>query len=66
MSRTAAAKVAANARRWWRNSAMAINFALPSNYFEGLGVPRLASCPQLDEPPGADPHAGVVWEGKPS
>ena len=42
MSRTAAAKVAANARRWWRNSAMAINIALPKAYFDGLGVPRLA------------------------
>jgi group II intron reverse transcriptase/maturase len=42
MSRTAAAKVAANARRWWRNSAMAINIALPNSYFEELGVPRLA------------------------
>jgi len=42
MSRTQAAKVAANARRWWRNSAMVINIALPNTYFEGLGVPRLA------------------------
>jgi hypothetical protein len=42
MSRTAAAKVAANARRWRRNSAMAINIALPISYFEELGVPRLA------------------------
>jgi RNA-directed DNA polymerase len=41
MSRSAAAKVAANARRWWRNSAMAINIALPNSYFDGLGVPRL-------------------------
>ena len=42
MSRLAAAKVAANARRWWRNSAMAINIALPNSYFKELGVPRLA------------------------
>jgi group II intron reverse transcriptase/maturase len=42
MSRATAAKVAANARRWWRNAAMAINIALPNSYFEGLGVPRLA------------------------
>ena len=42
MSRVTAAKVAANARRWWRNSAMAINIALPNEYFEELGVPRLA------------------------
>ena len=42
MSRAAAAKVAANARRWWKNSAMAINVALPNSYFDGLGVPHLA------------------------
>ena len=42
MSRVQAARVAANARRWWRNSAMIINIALPNAYFEELGVPRLA------------------------
>lgn len=42
LSQHAAAKVAANTRRWWRNSAMAINIALPNSYFESLGVPRLA------------------------
>ena len=42
MPRTAAARVAANARRWWRNSAMAINAALPNSYFRELGVPNLA------------------------
>lgn len=41
MPRTAAARVAANARRWWRNSAMAINAALPNSYFRELGVPSL-------------------------
>jgi group II intron reverse transcriptase/maturase len=43
MSRPVAATVAANARRWWRNSAMAINIALPTKYFKELGVPNLAS-----------------------
>ena len=42
MSRSAARKVAVNVRRWWWNSAMAINIALPNSYFDGLGVPRLA------------------------
>ena len=42
MSQAAAAKVAANARRWWKNSAMAINVALPNTYFDELGIPRLA------------------------
>jgi RNA-directed DNA polymerase len=38
----AAAKAAANTRRWWHNSAMAINKALPNSYFRELGVPNLA------------------------
>lgn len=37
-----AATVAANTRRWWRNSDMAIHIALPMSYYDGLGVPRLA------------------------
>ena len=37
--------------------------ALPSAYFDLLGVPRLApSQPQLTEPPDADPH--VRWCGR--
>jgi RNA-directed DNA polymerase len=43
MSSHAAAQVAANARRWWRNSAMAIHIALPNALFDKLGVPRLAT-----------------------
>jgi hypothetical protein len=43
LSVRAAAKVAANGRRWWRNSAMAINIAFPIAYFDELGVPRLAA-----------------------
>ena len=39
----AAAKVAANGRRWWHNSAMAINIAFPIRYFDQLGLPRLAA-----------------------
>jgi RNA-directed DNA polymerase len=38
-----AAKVAANSRRWWKNSAKQINIALPNSYYDRLGVPRLAS-----------------------
>ena len=38
-----ARQVAANARRWWRNSAMALHIALPNALFKRLGVPRLAS-----------------------
>jgi group II intron reverse transcriptase/maturase len=43
MSHDAAAQVAANTRRWWRNSAMAIHIALPRALFDRLGVPRLAT-----------------------
>jgi group II intron reverse transcriptase/maturase len=39
----AAVKVAANGRRWWHNSAMAINIAFPIHYFDQLGLPRLAA-----------------------
>jgi group II intron reverse transcriptase/maturase len=43
LSEKAAAQVAANARRWWRNSGMLIHIALPNSYFDELGVPRLAA-----------------------
>lgn len=43
MSSDAAAKVAGNSRRWWRNSAQAIHIALPNRYFDDLGVPRLVA-----------------------
>jgi RNA-directed DNA polymerase len=39
----AARRVAGNARRWWHNSAMALNMALPNSLFIKLGVPKLAS-----------------------
>jgi RNA-directed DNA polymerase len=38
-----AARIAANGRRWWRNSGMLINIAFPNSYFDQLGIPRLAS-----------------------
>lgn len=40
-SRDQAARVAGNARRWWRNSRMALNRLMPIAYFDRLGVPRL-------------------------
>jgi RNA-directed DNA polymerase len=43
LSEQAAAKVAGNARSWWRNSGMAINIALPRSHFDRLGLPRLAA-----------------------
>jgi RNA-directed DNA polymerase len=33
--------VAANSRRWWRNSRMALNNVLTIAYFDALGMPRL-------------------------
>ena len=37
-----AREVAANSRRWWRNSRLRLNRAMPIAYFDRLGVPRLA------------------------
>ena len=34
-----AARIAGNARRWWRNSRMGLNMLLPIAYFDRLGVP---------------------------
>ncbi|EQD42699.1 group II intron-encoding maturase, partial [mine drainage metagenome] len=34
--------VASNSRCWWKNSQMRLNRALPTAYFDRLGVPRLA------------------------
>ena len=38
-----ARQVARNSRRWWRNSAMMLNVALPNTYFDAEGLPRLAN-----------------------
>ena len=37
-----AASIAGNARRWWHNSALALNRVLPVAYFDRLGVPRFS------------------------
>jgi group II intron reverse transcriptase/maturase len=37
-----AARVAKNCSRWWRNSYLQLNKALPNALFDGLGLPRLA------------------------
>ena len=42
LGRLAAAKVAANTRRWWRNSGMLIHVAFPIRFFDEMGLPRLA------------------------
>ena len=43
MGQDAAARVAVNARRWCRNSAMAIHIDLPNSLFEGMGLPSLVA-----------------------
>ena len=35
-------RVAANSRRWWRNSAKLLNSALTVAWFDRLGLPRLS------------------------
>ena len=37
-----AARVAGNARRWWRNSRMGLNMLMPIAYFDRLGVPKFS------------------------
>lgn len=37
-----AARIAGNAKRWWRNSAMGLNRVLPIAYVDRLGVPRFS------------------------
>ena len=39
----ASRQIAANSRRWWRNSGFKLNIAMPISYFDRLGVPRLAT-----------------------
>ena len=39
----AAARVAANTRRWWKNSAMELHLALPNRWFDERGLPRLGA-----------------------
>jgi group II intron reverse transcriptase/maturase len=43
LSGLGARRVAANGRRWWKNSGMLIHVAFPIRYFDELGVPRLAA-----------------------
>ena len=41
-SRVVAQRVAANSRRWWRNSGMLLNSVLTLGYYDKLGLPRLS------------------------
>lgn len=41
-SQTDARRIAANSRRWWHNSRLALNRVMPIGYFDRLGVPRLS------------------------
>ncbi len=35
-------QVAGNSRRWWKNSSMLLNVALPTSYYDRMKIPRLA------------------------
>jgi RNA-directed DNA polymerase len=37
-----AARIASNAKRWWRNSQLGLNMLMPIAYFDRLGVPRFS------------------------
>ena len=41
-SQADARRVAANSRRWWRNSRLLLNRVMPIAHFDRLGVPRLS------------------------
>ena len=41
MTSEQSAMVASQTRRWWHNSSLLLNHALPTRYFDQLGVPRL-------------------------
>ena len=41
-SEPSARRVAANSRRWWRNSRYELNRCMPIAYFDRLGLPRLS------------------------
>jgi group II intron reverse transcriptase/maturase len=43
MHHEAAWQIAANSRRWWRNSRYLLNAVLPIRFFDKLGLPRLAA-----------------------
>jgi len=43
LSQPAAACVARHTRRWWWNASRYLHVALTTRYFDGLGVPRLAT-----------------------
>src|SRR5690606_6126204 len=59
-----ARRVAANSRRWRRNSAGRLNRAMPIAYFDRLGVPRL-SMTSTARTARCGPTCRVVWEGRP-
>jgi RNA-directed DNA polymerase len=61
-----AAQVAANTRRWWRNSALYLQTVLTTRYFDELGVPRLQRVTSTSRTARCGPARRVVWEGPPA
>jgi RNA-directed DNA polymerase len=58
--------VAANTRRWWKNSAMHLQSVLTTRYFDALGVPRLRPVTSTSRTARCGPARRVVWEGPPA
>ena len=42
LSKDAAAPIAANVHRWWWKAGNLLNTALPTSYYDRMGVPKLA------------------------
>jgi hypothetical protein len=63
LSVDASAMVAGNARRWWRNSSMAIHIAFPTSYFDELGIPQTRRVTSTVRTARCGPACRVVWQG---
>ena len=61
-TRELAARIAGNARRWWRNSALGLNRVLPIAYFDRLGCPAILLT-STSRTARCGPACRVVWEG---
>lgn len=55
-----AAIVAGNSRRWWYNSSRLLNRALPTRYFDQLGIPQLRDLNSSNRPVRTRMPGGVA------
>jgi len=63
LSEHGAAKVAANGRRWWKNSGMLIHVAFPVRYFDELGFTQTRRMTSTLRTARCGPACRVVWQG---